>query len=104
MGSKGVLLRTLVAAEAQKRQVLECPVLDRNGALGEIRTPDPRNRNPKLYPAELRARATGRLSDWARQGKQPNANSRDAGGGPGRYRPPRSGGRGWWRGHRKRRS
>src|SRR5437667_7157744 len=27
------------------------------GALGEIRTPDPRNRNPMLYPAELRARA-----------------------------------------------
>jgi AraC-like DNA-binding protein len=27
-----------------------------NGALGEIRTPDPRNRNPMLYPAELRAR------------------------------------------------
>jgi hypothetical protein len=26
------------------------------GALGEIRTPDPRNRNPMLYPAELRAR------------------------------------------------
>src|SRR5207237_9801963 len=25
------------------------------GALGEIRTPDPRNRNPMLYPAELRA-------------------------------------------------
>src|ERR1700722_375284 len=31
------------------------PALDRNGALGEIRTPDPRNRNPMLYPAELRA-------------------------------------------------
>ena len=27
------------------------------GALGEIRTPDPRNRNPMLYPAELRARS-----------------------------------------------
>jgi hypothetical protein len=27
------------------------------GALGEIRTPDPRNRNPMLYPAELRVRA-----------------------------------------------
>lgn len=26
-----------------------------DGALGEIRTPDPRNRNPMLYPAELRA-------------------------------------------------
>jgi site-specific DNA recombinase len=66
MGSKSVLLRTLVA---QKRQVLECPVLYRIGALGEIRTPDPRNRNPMLYPAELRARATGRLSDLARQGQ-----------------------------------
>src|ERR1700680_4706129 len=27
------------------------------GALGEIRTPDPRIRSPMLYPAELRARA-----------------------------------------------
>src|SRR6202035_5980158 len=26
------------------------------GALGEIRTPDPRIRSPMLYPAELRAR------------------------------------------------
>jgi hypothetical protein len=25
------------------------------GALGEIRTPDPRIRSPMLYPAELRA-------------------------------------------------
>ena len=40
------------------------------GALGEIRTPDPRNRNPMLYPAELRARAVCRLSDLARQGQQ----------------------------------
>jgi hypothetical protein len=27
-----------------------------DGALGAIRTPDPRNRNPMLYPAELRVR------------------------------------------------
>ena len=27
-----------------------------SGALREIRTPDPRNRNPMLYPAELGAR------------------------------------------------
>lgn len=40
---------------AQNRQVLECPVLYRSGALGRIRTSDPRNRNPMLYPAELRA-------------------------------------------------
>jgi hypothetical protein len=35
-----------------------CVKLDEGGlgALGEIRTPDPRNRNPMLYPAELRAR------------------------------------------------
>ena len=31
------------------------------GALGEIRTPDPRNRNPMLYPAELRAPAVARI-------------------------------------------
>jgi hypothetical protein len=37
MGSKSELLRKLVAA-SQKRQVLECPVLYRSGALGEIRT------------------------------------------------------------------
>lgn len=29
-------------------------ISETNGALGEIRTPDPRNRNPMLYPAELR--------------------------------------------------
>ncbi|HVR55574.1 MAG TPA: hypothetical protein VMT72_01945 [Pseudolabrys sp.] len=38
MGSKSVLLRTLVAASSAKRLVLACPVLHRNGALGEIRT------------------------------------------------------------------
>jgi hypothetical protein len=42
--------------QAQKRRVLACPVLYRSGALGEIRTPDPRIRSPMLYPAELRAR------------------------------------------------
>ena len=31
----------------------ECP---QNGALGEIRTPDPQIRSLMLYPAELRAR------------------------------------------------
>ena len=41
--------------QAQKRRVLACPVLYRSGALGEIRTPDPRIRSPMLYPAELRA-------------------------------------------------
>ena len=40
----------------------------RGGALGEIRTPDPRNRNPMLYPAELRAPVLRRLSDLAEQG------------------------------------
>jgi hypothetical protein len=30
--------------------------LSASGALGRIRTSDPRNRNPMLYPAELRAR------------------------------------------------
>jgi hypothetical protein len=36
--------------------VLEPPV---NGALGEIRTPDPQIRSLVLYPAELRALAAG---------------------------------------------
>src|SRR6266516_6062912 len=40
------------------------------GALGEIRTPDPRIRSPMLYPAELRARAWARLPDLAGQGQQ----------------------------------
>ena len=35
-----------------------------NGALGEIRTPDPRIRSPMLYPAELRAH--GCFKGWAR--------------------------------------
>src|SRR5882672_2952352 len=43
------------------------------GALGEIRTPDPRIRSPMLYPAELRARARARLPDLARQGQHPAA-------------------------------
>lgn len=39
-------------------------------APGGIRTPDRRIRNPMLYPAELRARARGRLSDLAPQGQR----------------------------------
>src|SRR6266481_6050307 len=35
------------------------------GALGEIRTPDPRNRNPMLYPAELRVRV---VFQWVSRG------------------------------------
>ena len=38
--------------------------MDSNGALGEIRTPDPRNRNPMLYPAELRAPHAGSYQTW----------------------------------------
>src|SRR4051794_20785583 len=34
------------------------------GALGEIRTPDPRNRNPMLYPAELRAPGWPDYQTW----------------------------------------
>jgi hypothetical protein len=36
--------------------------LRRIGALGEIRTPDPRIRSPMLYPAELRALSRRYLS------------------------------------------
>ena len=53
MGSKGVLLRTLVAASRAKSAMFG--VCFEIGALGEIRTPDPRIRSPMLYPAELRA-------------------------------------------------
>src|SRR5450631_3004200 len=41
-------------------------VFDFAGALGEIRTPGPRNRNPMLYPAELRARAGRNSRDGGR--------------------------------------
>src|ERR1700674_2948072 len=41
------------------------------GALGEIRTPDPRIRSPMLYPAELRAPAWARLPDLPGQGQHP---------------------------------
>jgi hypothetical protein len=38
------------------------------GALGEIRTPDPRIRSPMLYPAELRAQfRTHRISELSEQ-------------------------------------
>lgn len=50
--------------QAQKRQVLECPVLYRSGAPGTIRTSDPQIRSLMLYPAELRAR----FSQTARAG------------------------------------
>src|SRR5215471_21465398 len=55
MGSKGELLRTLVAASSAKTADFECPVLFRSGAPEEIRTPDPQIRSLVLYPAELRA-------------------------------------------------
>jgi hypothetical protein len=45
IGSKSALRARWWLLRAQKRPVLECPVLCRSGALGEIRTPDPRNRN-----------------------------------------------------------
>src|ERR1700674_5342764 len=58
-----------------ERQHPTMPRLNRlaSGALGEIRTPDPRNRNPMLYPAELRARLSfqwvnGRPISWAATG------------------------------------
>jgi hypothetical protein len=38
------------------------------GALGEIRTPDPRIRSPMLYPAELRARTLRPISRLGREG------------------------------------
>ena len=47
---------------------------DGSGALGEIRTPDPRIRSPMLYPAELRAPAGVRLPDLAGQGHPKRSN------------------------------
>src|SRR5438067_6856592 len=55
LGSKSVLLRTLVAASSAKRRVLALPVLYRSGAPERIRTSDPQIRSLVLYPAELRA-------------------------------------------------
>jgi hypothetical protein len=50
-------------ASGEKSAGLECPVLSRNGAPEEIRTPDPQIRSLVLYPAELRARFS--LVHWA---------------------------------------
>lgn len=43
------------------------------GALGEIRTPDPRIRSPMLYPAELRAQSneSKHLASWLTTGFEP---------------------------------
>lgn len=59
--------RNIHAPKTARRidEVVECAVA-KNGALGRIRTSDPRNRNPMLYPAELRAR--GRAGRAARRG------------------------------------
>ena len=56
MGSKSVLLRTLVAAESAKTAGFGVPSSDRSGAPEGIRTPDPQIRSLVLYPAELPAR------------------------------------------------
>jgi hypothetical protein len=47
----------------------------RFGALGEIRTPDPRNRNPMLYPAELRAPAWLDYQTWPDRASSPSGAS-----------------------------
>ena len=45
---------------AHSRQLSRIPACNKGfGALGRIRTSDPRNRNPMLYPAELRAPGPG---------------------------------------------
>ena len=41
---------------AKKKGYAVHVTLEKNGALGEIRTPDLRIRSPLLYPAELQAR------------------------------------------------
>ena len=64
MGSKARFCARSSPLKAQKRRVLACPALYQSGALGEIRTPDPRNRNPMLYPAELRARWSFAMPAW----------------------------------------
>src|SRR4029077_14986848 len=56
MGSKSELLRTPVAASSTEMSgFLAFPVIRRDGAPEEIRTPDPQIRSLVLYPAELRA-------------------------------------------------
>ena len=65
MGSKSVLLRTLVAASSAKPAMFG---VYPSGAPEEIRTPDPQIRSLVLYPAELRARfSLGILGLTARQ-------------------------------------
>lgn len=55
-GQKACSCARWLLRPAQKRQVLEYPVLYRSGAPGTIRTSDPQIRSLMLYPAELRAR------------------------------------------------
>ena len=58
MGSKSVLLRTLVAASSAKTTGFGVPsFVPKWRARRQFERPDPRNRNPMLYPAELRAPA-----------------------------------------------
>ena len=56
-------MATLVKRERKRTQNVNS-ILMLDGALGEIRTPDPRNRNPMLYPAELRARLLSDYQTW----------------------------------------
>jgi hypothetical protein len=58
------------------------PIFIGNGALREIRTPDPRNRNPMLYPAELGARLglnTGFIEFFKQDDSRPCGRNRAAG-------------------------
>src|SRR3954464_1368245 len=49
LGDRGILHRQRTPKDSREQG------WTKGGALGRIRTSDPRNRNPMLYPAELRA-------------------------------------------------
>ena len=53
-GPQGPALESRLMKRIPRRQ--SCPLLQKNGAPEEIRTPDPQIRSLVLYPAELRAR------------------------------------------------
>src|ERR1700710_1464174 len=67
--SRAIITNRLSGEAASVGRPFFCCVVQ-GGALGEIRTPDPRIRSPMLYPAELRAHAKARLPDLAGLGQQ----------------------------------
>ena len=71
MGSKSVLLRTLVAASSAKPAMFG---VYPSGAPEEIRTPDPQIRSLVLYPAELPVHLAKSAAEPMQHGLERQAN------------------------------